>query len=324
MLIDFTPYGDSAAGNPVFERNPGGGVANLVCAAAKMGAKVSFISKVGDEAFGRALKRVVLNHGIDTRNFILDADSMTTLAFVALAEDGERSFLFFHEKGADTLLGLEEVDTAVLQESRFFAASTVMMTGELSRRTNLELMRLAAEAGCQVFFDPNIRFNLWNSEEEMRACIEAGLRYADIVKLSDEELVYWMGDGDQTVLAKAFSQRYDTDLLLITLGKDGCLVVRGDESFVVPGFPLDKTVDTTGAGDSFSGSLLSRLARFDRRPEELSREELFGAVRFANAVGSLTTTKKGGICGLPTLEEAERLLAVGKHSEAASGQEETA
>lgn len=313
MLIDFTPYGDSNAGNPVFERNPGGGVANLVCAASKMGAKVSFISKVGDEAFGQALKEVLVQHGVDTRNFILDPDSMTSLAFVTLAANGERSFLFFHEKGADTLLREDEIDVSVLAKSRFFAASTVMMTGELSRRTNLKLMKLAREAGCQVFFDPNIRFNLWDREEDMKNCIEAALEYAHIVKLSDEELVYWMGEGEQEAVAKAFVKQYGLELALITLGKDGCLVVRGDEAFVVPGFPLEVTVDTTGAGDSFSGSLLSRLARFEQQPADLNREDLYAAVRFANAVGSLTTTKKGGICGLPTIEQAEKLLATGIH-----------
>ncbi|MDO5100800.1 MAG: carbohydrate kinase [Eubacteriales bacterium] len=315
MLIDFTPYGDSNAGNPVFERNPGGGVANLVCAAAKMGAKVSFISKVGDEAFGQALKEVLVKHGIDTRNFILDPDSMTSLAFVTLAANGERSFLFFHEKGADTLLREDEIDVSVLGQSRFFAASTVMMTGELSRKTNLKLMKLAKEAGAQVFFDPNIRFNLWEREEDMKVCIESALEFAHIVKLSDEELVYWMGEGEQEVLAKEFVKRYGLELALITLGKDGCLVVRKDEAFVVPGFPLEVTVDTTGAGDSFSGSLLSRLARFEQQPADLSREDLYAAVRFANAVGSLTTTKKGGICGLPTIEQAERLLATGMHEQ---------
>lgn len=315
MLIDFTPYGDSNAGNPVFERNPGGGVANLVCAASKMGAKVSFISKVGDEAFGQALKEVLVQHGVDTRNFILDPDSMTSLAFVTLAANGERSFLFFHEKGADTLLREDEIDVSVLEKSRFFAASTVMMTGELSRKTNLKLMKLAREAGCQVFFDPNIRFNLWDREEDMKTCIKAALEYAHIVKLSDEELVYWMGEGEQEALAKAFVKQYGLDMALITLGKDGCLVVRGDEAFVVPGFPLEVTVDTTGAGDSFSGSLLSRLARFEQQPADLSREDLYEAVRFANAVGSLTTTKKGGICGLPTIEQAEKLLATGIHEQ---------
>ena len=129
LLVDFTPVGESAAGNPVFERNPGGGPANLACAAARLGVNTAFIGQVGDDAFGRALKGILADSRVDVGRLRLSADYQTTLAFVHLDAGGERSFSFYRRQGADTMLVPEEADFALAADCRCFFYSSVLMTG---------------------------------------------------------------------------------------------------------------------------------------------------------------------------------------------------
>ncbi len=307
LLIDFTPVGTSQNGNPIFERNPGGGPANLACAYARLGGNAGFIGKVGDDNFGRALKQVLTQNGIQTEHLVLSPDYQTTLAFVHLDDQGDRSFSFYRRQGADTMLSLAEVDENAFDGAKFFFFSSVLMTGGPSRKTSFALAERAAGKGLTVVFDPNLRMNLWDSEEDAKACSLKAMELADIVKISEEELVFLTGESNLDKGAEKLWDTYDFKLLLVTLGKKGCFALNGRDKVSHPGFPEVKTIDTTAAGDSFTGGFLYYLTAHPGL--ELSGEELLKALEFANAVGSLTTTKKGAISALPTLEEVENLIA---------------
>lgn len=321
LLIDFTPRGISENGNPLFERNPGGGPANLACAAAKLGADTAFLGKVGDDVFGRALRDILHRNGVNVDGLRLSAEHPTTLAFVHLAEDGDRSFSFYRHGGADTMLLPEELDKEAIRQARVFFFSSVLMAEGPSRETCFAAAKLAREAGATVVFDPNLRLNLWGNPEDARKCILCAIPYADVLKVSEEELVFLTGEDDPETGARLLSEQFELDVVLATLGPRGCFAYArpqgtarprtGDGTRIrVGGFPA-ATVDTTGAGDSFTGGFISRLLKrgggsgiYAGDPEAF-RED----VRFANAVGSLTTTKKGGIPALPVLEEVEAYLS---------------
>jgi len=123
ILIDFTPAGLSEQGNPLFEANPGGAPANVLACLAKLGRKTAFLGKVGADEFGRLLREVLASRGISTHGLVLEEAAQTTLAFVHLHEDGDRSFSFYRSPGADTLLRPEEVDRAQLTASIFHFGS---------------------------------------------------------------------------------------------------------------------------------------------------------------------------------------------------------
>lgn len=314
LLVDFTPVGISEKGNPIFERNPGGGPANMACAVAKMGGAAAFIGKVGDDAFGRALKQIMMDNQVNTNGLVLSKEYQTTLAFVHLAENGDRSFSFYRNQGADTMLQFAEVDQELLQSCRYLFLSTVLMTGGPARDTSMRILQFAREYKIPVALDPNLRLNLWNSEEEARVWILRAMEFAEIVKISEEELFFLM-DCDTISLeegAARLIEKFPMRVLLVTLGPRGCYFVRSEGGQAVlslysPAFDV-KTIDTTAAGDSFTGGFLYCLTREDRPLDSYSREEWEQMLAFANAVGSLTTTKKGSISALPDYRQVEEFL----------------
>lgn len=308
LLVDFTPHGISEGNHPCFERNPGGGPANLACAVAKLGGKVAFLSQVGDDMFGQALKHLVETEGVDCSQVRLSGDYKTTLAFVGLDEQGERSFSFYRKNGADTMMERKDFDLAVLNDTKYFFLSSVLMAEGTSREMSFECLEYAKEHDIPVVFDPNLRENLWESADEMKQYVKKTLPYANIVKVSEEELMFLMDSQDIEQSAKLMREQYDIDILLVTLGKDGCKAYTKKGEVAHKGYQVEKPVDTTAAGDSFNGGFLSQLVTYNKSHMDCTLEEIAECVKIGNAVGSLTVTKRGAIAALPTKDEVETFL----------------
>lgn len=133
LLIDFTESGFSPNGMKLFERNPGGAVANVLAVTAKCGRKTAFIGKVGADMHGLFLKDTLEAASIDTAGLVVAEDVFTTLAFVALSPSGERAFSFARKPGADTRLRSDEVDAALLANSRLLHVGSLSLTDEPAR-----------------------------------------------------------------------------------------------------------------------------------------------------------------------------------------------
>ena len=121
LLIDFTIDGKSNQGNNTYEANPGGAPCNVLAMLNKMNKKTAFIGKVGNDAFGQILKKTIDDVGIDSKGLMFDEHVNTTLAFVNIDENGERSFSFYRNPGADMMLTEEEVDFETFSKSDFRA-----------------------------------------------------------------------------------------------------------------------------------------------------------------------------------------------------------
>ena len=157
LLVDFTESGVSGQGNPFYEANPGGAPCNVLAMLQKLGKKTAFIGKVGRDSFGELLRRAVSEQGIDIGNLIMDSENATTLAFVHNAPDGDRSFSFYRNPGADTMLREDEVDTSLLGNTKIFHFGSLSMTrGEAERATKMSV-KAAKAAGALISFDPNLR-----------------------------------------------------------------------------------------------------------------------------------------------------------------------
>ncbi|MEI3014201.1 MAG: carbohydrate kinase [Ruthenibacterium lactatiformans] len=168
-LIDFTPSGENSQGMALFARNPGGAPANVLAMAAKLGGKTAFIGKVGDDAFGAFLKKTMEDAGVDVRGLRMTREYPTTLAFVQLTPEGNRSFTFYRKPGADVMLAPAEVDRALLRDCRIFHFGSVSLTDEPCRTATLEAAREAKAAGAMISYDPNYRPFLWDSAERARS-----------------------------------------------------------------------------------------------------------------------------------------------------------
>ena len=221
-LIDFTPSGENSQGMALFARNPGGAPANVLAMAAKLGGKTAFIGKVGDDAFGAFLKKTMEDAGVDVRGLRMTREYPTTLAFVQLTPEGDRSFTFYRKPGADVMLAPAEVDRALLRDCRIFHFGSVSLTDEPCRTATLEAAREAKAAGAMISYDPNYRPFLWDSAERAREALLAALPLADIVKVSEEEMELLTGEVQLAAGADALASRGAALVLVMLRRAAGC------------------------------------------------------------------------------------------------------
>ena len=307
ILIDLT-YSGRQNGVPVYVANPGGAPANVAVAAARLGADSAFIGKVGNDYYGGFLRETLTENKVDVSGMLTDASAPTTLAVVSLTDAGERSFSFYRRNCADTLLSPEEISDELLGNTRFLHFGSVSLTDDPARSATLFAAKRAKELGATVTYDPNYRANLWNSEKEAVERMKSVLGFVDILKISDEELPLLTGTDDPEAGTRQLFDKYGISLILLTLGADGAYYRRGGETGKAEGFKV-KVADTNGAGDTFFGAFLSRMAALGvYKPDDLTSEQLFDSVRTANLAASLTTSRHGAIPAMPDLKELEDKL----------------
>jgi fructokinase len=318
LLIDFVSLesGVTLEESSGFYKAAGGAPANVAVGLAKMEVRAGFIGKVGDESFGHFLARVLQDHGVDIRELHFEKEVRTALAFVSLTKEGERDFMFYRHPSADMFLSFTEISKEYIIQAKIFHYGSISLITEPSRTATLWAAKLARDNGLVVSYDPNLRLSLWESPRQAYEGIRAGIEFARILKVSEEELEFLTGtkkiDTGSQELLKSNPQ---IELVVVTLGKKGCYFYTRQCKGKVKGFSV-KAVDTTGAGDGFVAGLLARLMeKKEQLPEignlnEAQWREIF---QYANAVGALTTTRKGAIPGLPTREEVAIFLrTVGK------------
>ncbi len=309
ILIDFTPDGKKDNGNICFERNPGGAPANVLAAVSRLGGKTAFIGKVGEDIFGNYLVNVLEQHGINTEGIKTTSEAKTTLAFVQLDENGDRSFSFYRNPGADTMLEKSDVNYRLIEQSKIFHFGSLTLTDEPSRSSTVAALEHAKKSGCIISYDPNLRPALWKNAEEAKSQIISVLSDVDILKISEDELEFITGTKALETGSNELRKRYNIKLVLITRGANGCYFRLGNETGDVPTFNQVKTIDTTGAGDAFLGGFLySVLSNKFSSIKQLCKVNTIEMVRFSNAVASICTSRRGAIPAMPRLDEVMKLL----------------
>jgi fructokinase len=298
VLIDFTPKDNGDTGiNKIpieaFEANPGGAPANLSAVLGSFGLNTSFIGKVGSDQFGDTLIDVLNSFNVDTSNVIQDPYYNTTLAFVHLDETGDRSFSFFRNNGADTKIVLSDIDLNIFNHAEVF-----------HRSTTLDLLDYVDTKDILISYDPNLRDKLWLRLDEAKWWILKGMGYADIVKVSEEELEFLTGKADIHMAAEELFEQFELKLLIVTLGPRGSFYKTDKKTGIVEGFK-NKVADTTGAGDIFYGSFLYQLKKSAQLTMDLDFNtlDLEKMLRFANKAGSLSVGTKGAMPSIPKLED---------------------
>ena len=293
LLIDFSPAGTGKMGNPAFEMNPGGAPANCLAQISAFGGKTAMIAKVGEDTFGHFLKDQLGIANIDTSG-VASSNIHTTLAFVHIDKDAQRRFEFYRKPGADILLTKREVDRKLIDKCSIFHFGALSLTDQPSRETTFYAVNYAKSQGKLISYDPNYREMLFGSEGSAKKLINLGLKLADIVKLSDEEMKF-LGYGDiEAGMSEILSM--GKQAVFVTLGKDGAMYATNEAKGKIDGFEVD-AIDTTGCGDSFMGAILyAKLC--------LTNFSVEDSVRLACAAGALCATKMGGVPAMPKFEEA--------------------
>ena len=305
LLIDLTQNGMSEQGNPILEANPGGAPCNVLALLSKMGHKAAFIGKVGKDGFGEQLTAGLKETGICTEGLLYDETVHTTLAVVHTYADGDRDFSFYRNPGADMMLRPEEVKDEIIENSRIFHFGSLSMTDEPVRSAHLHALEVAEKAGILRSYDPNLRPPLWPDLEVAKENILELMGHCDILKISDNEIQWLSGKEDYDEGIAWLRERYDIPLIFLTLGKDGSRAYCGDVRTEQSGFKMN-TIETTGAGDTFFGSVLSHVLEMGWHP--YTKEELDQMLRFANAAAALVTTRRGALRVMPSKDEIAAVL----------------
>ena len=270
-----------------------------------MDKKTAFIGKVGQDAFGQILKNTIDNVGISSEGLVFDDKVNTTLAFVNTDENGERSFSFYRNPGADMMLTEEEVNFELIRNSKIFHFGTLSMTHEKVRIATKKAIEEAKKQNILISFDPNLRPLLWEDLNLAKEQIDFGCSVCDILKIEDEEAKFLTNCDNIDEAVEILKNKYNIKLILLTAGSKGSTAYYKDLVIKQEAYLQDNTIDTTGAGDTFCGSCLGYI--IDNNIDELNEEKIKDMLSFASAAASIVTTRKGAICSMPEIEEVERL-----------------
>ena len=298
LLIDFVAIkqGNDLSKAKEFTKKAGGAPANVACAISKLGGKGQFIGAVGNDPFGTFLLNVLKENRVDI-SLAQRSKTFTTMAFVSLAEDGERDFVF--SRGADKKL---KYDSSLKKQLKgniaHFGAATGFLGGGLEESYDRYLFD-AITQNAFISFDPNFREDLWKGEEE--AFIKKCMRFIEkshLCKFSEEEAQLISGESDLERACNAIHE-IGCPTICVTLGGKGTLVSSVDKKTTVESISVSP-VDTTGAGDAFIGCLLYQIANIGDPHLILSDyDQLVEMVSIANRAGAMTTTGYGAIPSLP-------------------------
>jgi fructokinase len=309
LLVDMFPaeLGRKLGEVSAFHPKPGGAPANVAVAAARLGLQSAFIGKVGDDAFGHHLASVLRNEGVSTRGMRFDTHARTTMAFIAMPNENTSEFVFYRNPGADMLLRADELELDLIQHALAFHFGTISLIEEPSRSATLRALSLARDSGALVSLDVNYRPNLWRSPEAARLQVEQVLPEVDLVKVNDIELELLTGSrnlaqGSSKLLARGPS------LCVVTLGPDGSYFQVEEGGEHVLGFQV-RALDATGCGDAFVAGLLLQMVTAEDWRDQLTLAQMRQQLRYANAVGALTSLTRGVIPALPTRAAVDEFLA---------------
>lgn len=301
MVIDFIPGSEPAS----YIRKAGGAPANVAIAVVKNGLEASMCCKVGADDFGRFLMKTLEEYHVKAACPELCEEAITTMAFVSLAEDGERMFTFARKPGADMFLTEADVKEEDIEDSVIIHAGSCSLSAEPVASATVKAMRVAHEKGKLVSFDVNYRNVMW--KDDLDACTAAVMKvlpYVDMLKISEEEVEMMGGEAALAGLMK----KNNIAVLVETLGADGAQAFFGDQVIRIAGRKV-KAVDATGAGDAFWGGFMSSLRlQGVSKASDLTAEIIKNAMEYGNISGCICVQGKGAIVSIPTRAQIEEYM----------------
>ncbi len=303
-LIDFIAenQGSDLSKATVFTKKAGGAPANVACAIAKLGGRSSFVGSVGNDPFGAFLLDILTKSGVDV-SLVQRSESFTSLAFVSLAEDGERDFIF--SRGADQELAYQSGIKAYFPGNMVhLGAATALLGGKLEKAYGHYFFDALTE-GAFISFDPNYREDLWKKNEKtfIKKCMPF-IEKAHLCKFSLEEAQLLSGKEDLADVCRVLHD-VGARIICVTLGPEGTFLSTANGQYQVPTVKITP-VDTTGAGDAYIGCLLYQLASFEKLDAIFDNDQpLLEMVRTANKAGAITATRYGAIESLPGQEQLQ-------------------
>jgi 2-dehydro-3-deoxygluconokinase len=292
-LIEFN---QTDPAQPLFLQGFGGDTSNTAIAAARQGASVGYLTRLGADSFGDLFVDLWAREGVDTRGVLRDAAAHTAVYFVSHGPQGH-AFSYLRAGSAASRITPSDLPHELLANCRWLHVSGISQAISASAcDTVFAAIDAVHECGGKVSFDSNLRLKLWPLDRA-RAVIRATIPLADIFLPSIEDMQQLSGlTAADEILDWCFAA--GARIVVLKLGRDGALYGTPEERHHVAGHRVD-AVDATGAGDCFGGSLLARIVAGD---------SLAQAVTYANAAAALTTLGFGAVAPIPRTAEVKAFL----------------
>ena len=274
----------------------GGDTMNCAIAAARQGARVAYVTRLGDDEFGRQFLQLWRDEGLDTSGVAIDSQAHTAVYFITHGPAGH-VFSYLRKGSAASRLSPTGLPLPLIRRARYFHASGISQAISDSACDAVSSAIDAAKgAGAAFVYDSNLRLRLWPLARA-REVITATLARADyfLLSLEDAEGLCGLKDPDAII---DWCHRAGAGVVALKLGAGGVIGSDGTRRERVEGWKVD-CVDATGAGDCFAGALLARMS---------AGEDFWQGLRFANAAAALTTTGYGAVAPLPRPEAVLQLL----------------
>lgn len=290
-------FNQTRSGENTYLQGFGGDSSNMIIAAARSGARTAYVTRVGDDEFGRMLLELWKDEGVDTRAVIIDKEAPTAVYFVTHGAHGH-AFSYLRAGSAASRICPTDLPKEVMAKASFVHASGISMAISPSAAdTVLAAFAAGRSSGARLSFDSNLRLKLWPLARA-RALIGAAAAMADYFFPSIED-ARALSSLDEVEKNLEWAHGLGAKTVFLKLGPDGVLVSDGTRREHIAGIRL-KSVDATGAGDCFCGAALARLAAGD---------SIWDAARYANAAAALATTGFGAVDPLPRPDAVRRLIA---------------
>ncbi|MFZ5823342.1 MAG: sugar kinase [Bacillota bacterium] len=295
-LMEFSEVSDPARGS-LYLPGFGGDTSNFAVAAARQGAKVGYLTRVGADSFGDQFLQFWQGEGIDTSLVARDPDAHTGIYFITHTPQGHQ-FTYLRKGSAASRIQPDDIPEATIASLRLLHVSGISQAiSDTSCDAVFRAIAIARAHGVTLSYDPNLRLKLWPLARA-RAVIHETATLADVFLPSLEDATQLTGLEEPDQIVDAYLAM-GVELIALKLGRQGVLVATATERYRVAGFTV-KTVDATGAGDTFDGAFVTQLLA-GATPRE--------AARYANAAAALTTTGYGAVSPIPTSDAVRALLA---------------
>lgn len=286
---------------PDFRRAAAGAELNVATGLARLGLRTGYITRLGNDSFGRFLRGVLAHEGIDARHVVADAAHPTGFMLKSRSDDGSDPQIEYFRKGsAASHLGVADAPAGAFPARHLHLTGITPALSPTARELVFHLAQQARAAGASISFDPNLRPRLWPSPEAMAECVNALAALCDTVLPGLAEGRQLTGRHTAEDIAAFYLER-GARQVVVKLGPEGAYFAQRDgASGIAPGQSVERVVDTVGAGDGFAVGVISALL------EGLS---LAQAVTRGNAIGARVVQFPGDADGLPT--RAELLAGLG-------------
>ncbi len=282
-----------------YSSHTGGAETTVAVGVVRQGHTAGWISRVGNDEFGKLITNVFRGEGVDTSRVMIDDERPTGIFFREAVGNGEYRNAYYRKHSAFSAIQPDMLDEDYIRNARILMISGITLAvNSSSAATVKRAMEIAKEAGVKICFDPNLRLKMWTIEEA-RAVMEPLWSMVDIAMPGVEEGELLFGASEPDEIANILQNKYGIPSVIVKVGAEGAIGYEGGKKIVSQGYPVSRVVDAFGAGDAFCSGVLSGY---------LNGWPLEKTLQHANAIGAMVVSAPGNIEAVPDAKQVEAFL----------------